>query len=127
MRYYPPVPMTGTPYTELVGSTQYLRAIFILGYGPLDINGVTVDSTGVKTLADYPALAEAIRIGDTLISNYEDVQLEVGDPAQFTLYSNSIGEQRVDLEMNSTLQAPRSTVTDNISNTRTTDVDTDEI
>lgn len=127
MRYYPPVPMTGTPYTELVGNTQYLRAIFILGYGPLDINGVTVDNTGVKTLADYPALADAIRIGDTPISNYEDVRLEVGDPAQFTLYSNSIDEQRVDLEMSSTLQAPRSTVTDNISNIRTTDVDTDEI
>lgn len=127
MRYFPPVPMTGMPYTEMVGGVQYLRALYILGYGPLDINGVTVSTLDVKTLDDYPDLAAAIRIGETTLDNFEDVELEVGDPEQFTLYTQSVVETRVDLAMNSIAQEPGTTVTENIQNTRTTEPDTSEI
>ena len=45
------------PYTEDVGDDQYLRALFVVGYGALDITD--------------------IRIGETPISEFEDVEYEV--------------------------------------------------
>lgn len=42
-----------SPYSELVGENQYLRMLFLLGYGPLDIS--------------------QIRIGDTAMENYRFV------------------------------------------------------
>ncbi|MBE3605151.1 hypothetical protein IMX07_16220 [bacterium] len=46
-----------SPYNELVGFDQYLRMLFLLGYGPLDIS--------------------QIKIGDTAIEDYEDVEWEL--------------------------------------------------
>lgn len=58
------------PITELVGDDQYLRMLFIWGVGPLD-------------LTDF-------RIGETLLSEFEDVDVEhrYGYPGDtpFTLY-----------------------------------------
>lgn len=43
-------------YTEIIGNDQYLRALFVWGYGPLDITD--------------------IKIGETPIGQYDDVQVE---------------------------------------------------
>ncbi len=69
------------PYTELVGQDQYLRLLFVLGYGPLDIDEST------------------FKIGENLLSGYQGVQYEVregyaGETA-CTLYPGQVTETGV--------------------------------
>ena len=71
-RMYPP--LGAAPYTEIVGEDQFLRMVVVWGYGPL--------------------LVEDIKIGETPIANFDDVEIEtlegrVGDPA-LTLFSNNV-------------------------------------
>lgn len=135
MKYFPPVPMTGTPYTYIMSDNQqYIKMLLILGYGPLEINGVTVDNTGIKTASTKtggnnsdPALLDGIFIGGTALSQFSNVNIEVGDPQSMTIYSQSVTETRVDLAMNSTTQVGGGTTADNIQDIRTTEVGVDEI
>lgn len=71
-RIYPPY--AAQPYTEVVGNDQYLNLLFCAGYGPLE-------------LSDF-------RIGETPISQYDGVEMEVrqgyaGD-APLNLFRNSV-------------------------------------
>ncbi|HUY28515.1 MAG TPA: hypothetical protein VMV27_13980 [Candidatus Binataceae bacterium] len=70
-------------YTELVGHDQYLRMLFLLGYGPLDIS--------------------QIQIGDTAIEDYEDVEWELRagftDDAPSRLYPGSVAESDINIEL----------------------------
>ncbi|HUY28601.1 MAG TPA: hypothetical protein VMV27_14420 [Candidatus Binataceae bacterium] len=72
-----------SPYTELVGHDQYLRMLFLLGYGPLDIS--------------------QILIGDTAIEDYEDVEWELRagftDDAPSRLYPGSLAETDIDIQL----------------------------
>jgi hypothetical protein len=72
-----------SPYTELVGHDQYLRMLFLLGYGPLDIS--------------------QIKIGDTAIENYEDVEWELRagftDDAPSRLYPGSVAETDINIQL----------------------------
>lgn len=67
-------PLGALPYTETVGADQYLRMLFVWGYGPLHISD--------------------LKIGETLLSKFEDVEVETrqgySDDAPLTLYSNSV-------------------------------------
>ena len=70
-------------YTEASGNDQWLRQLFVFGYGPLRI--------------------EDIRIGNTLIGDFDDVQMEVreglpGD-APITLYPGQVLEQAFSHDM----------------------------
>ncbi len=71
-RFVPP--LGAMPYTETIGNDQYLRMIFIWGYGPLNITN--------------------LRIGETPLSEFEGVEIETRsgylDDAPLTLYSNSV-------------------------------------
>lgn len=71
-RFMPP--LGAMPYTETVGNDQYLRMIFIWGYGPLDISD--------------------LRIGETPLSEFDGAEIETRhgwpDDAPLTLYSNSV-------------------------------------
>lgn len=128
MQYYPPIPMTGLPYTELVGDQQYFRAMFVLGYGPLQIGGVSTAS-GVIT-QNTSLSGTPIKIGGTAISNFEDVEFQIGTPAQCTLFTNSIVENQVNVSVPRTGAAPGGdevTVTDGDTYIRTTDPNTDEV
>jgi hypothetical protein len=49
-------PLGARSYTEFAGSDQYLRMLVVWGYGPLDISD--------------------IKIGETLLSDYEDVEVQ---------------------------------------------------
>ncbi|MBD4185358.1 hypothetical protein GUH45_17240, partial [Xanthomonas citri pv. citri] len=49
-------PYGAEPYTEVQGDDQYLRLLFVWGYGPLDISD--------------------IKIGETDISEYDGVEIE---------------------------------------------------
>lgn len=159
--WYPPVPMTALPYTEIQGQDQHLRMMLCLGYGPLSIGGVQVggasDAMIVKrapATADFPDFpfgyngwtsvdvsADAgeetvltgnpIKIGDTAISEFEDVEYEIGRPDQVTLYSQSVVEQTVAVSMPLSTETPTEgrdiTVTDGQQVVRTTEPDTKEI
>lgn len=41
-----------SPYTEIVGDDQYLRLLFAVGYGPLDISDVKIGDTPIEQFAD---------------------------------------------------------------------------
>ncbi|MBP7339641.1 host specificity factor TipJ family phage tail protein, partial [Niveispirillum sp.] len=57
MRWAPPY--AAKPWTELVGQDQYVRILFDLGPGPLSIDQASM------------------RLGDTPLSDYDDVEVEV--------------------------------------------------
>lgn len=71
-------------YTESSGNDQWLRLIFIWGYGPLRI--------------------ESLKIGNTDIGEFDDVQIitregVIGDPAPGVLYPGQVIEQPLNHEM----------------------------
>jgi putative tail protein len=72
-----------TPYTEIVGNDQFLRAIFVVGYGPVSISN--------------------LMIGDTPISDYEDVQTEIrlgfASDSNVTLYPALFFEEQMTIEL----------------------------
>jgi hypothetical protein len=84
IRVFPKLPgKYPTQYTEIVGDDQYLRALFLVCKGPV-------------TITD-------IKIGDTAIGSFTDVQTEVlegkaGDPA-LTLYTRDIFEDAFSLAL----------------------------
>ena len=71
-RFVPP--FGALPYTETAGNDQYLRMLFVWGYGPLHISD--------------------LKIGETPLSEFEDVEIETrqgyADDAPLTLYTNSV-------------------------------------
>jgi hypothetical protein len=71
-RFVPP--LGAMPYTETIGGDQYLRMVFVWGYGPLNIS--------------------SLRIGETPLSEFDGVEIETRegwpDDAPLTLYSNSV-------------------------------------
>lgn len=79
----------GNPYTEDVGSDQYMRCLFVVGYGPLDISD--------------------IRLGETPIGEFSEVDMEVregyADDTPQTLYPRQVIEEL----MNVTLEGPPGT------------------
>ncbi|KQP52995.1 TipJ family phage tail tip protein [Methylobacterium sp. Leaf106] len=81
---YAPV-YAGLPYTETVGDERYIRALFTFGYGPLRLTN--------------------LRIGDTPIEKYKDVQYEVREgyasDAPVTLYPNQVIEKALQVELTS--------------------------
>ncbi len=95
-RFYPP--LAAMPYTEIVGDAQYMRMLFCLGYGPLDISDP--------------------RIGDTPITSYEGVQYEVTESP--TLFVDSVFEEALSVTLARSDQAGNSA-------TRTTQADAEEI
>jgi len=91
-RYFPPIPMTAKPFTEIKGDDQYLRMMVCLGYGPIEIGGQVVGDGYSKITEQSNIASSAIRIGDTDIGLFDEVEFEVGTPDQMTIYSNQIIE-----------------------------------
>jgi hypothetical protein len=71
------------PYTEFIGKDQYLRCLFTFGYGPLEITD--------------------IKIGDTPIDEYDDVEYEVlqgySTDAAPTLYTRDIFQENLGIKV----------------------------
>lgn len=93
------------PYTEIVGDDQFLRLLFVIGYGPLSL--------------------EDFRIGETPLSSYSDYEIEVrqgfsGDAAT-TLYPGQVDEQSLSITLIGSDAGPAAWYT------RTTAAETDEI
>ena len=88
------------PFTEVVGDEQYLRLLFVWGYGPL-------------SLSDF-------RIGETPLSSFEDVEVEhfEGTPADGSpsLYPGTVFEEQLSVELEPS-----------VGNVRVTAADVDEL
>ena len=71
-RFVPP--LGAMPYTETIGGDQYLRMLFVWGYGPLEISD--------------------LKIGETPLAEYDGIEVQTrhGYPtdAPLTLYSNAV-------------------------------------
>lgn len=80
-RVYPK--LGARPYTEFVGADQYLRMLFVWGYGPLEIS--------------------AIKIGETPITDFSDVEIETRygypDDAPITLYPNEVVQDDLSIDL----------------------------
>src|SRR5262245_45496851 len=73
----------GMPYTEIVGEDQYLRMCFVVGYGPLKITD--------------------IKIGETKIDKFEDVQYQVRPgysvDEPLTYYPKHVFEEQLSIKL----------------------------
>lgn len=71
-RFVPPY--GALPYTETLGNDQYLRLLFVWGYGPLNVTD--------------------LKIGETPLSEFDEVEVETRqgypDEPPLTLYSNAV-------------------------------------
>jgi len=83
-KVYPP--LGAKSYTELVGSDEYLRMLVVWGYGPLRI--------------------EDIKLGETLITEYNDVEIETKEgwstDTDLTLFPSSVNQETVSTILTST-------------------------
>ncbi|MBW5800051.1 host specificity factor TipJ family phage tail protein [Halomonas elongata] len=123
-RWFPK--LASNPVTEIAGNDQYLRMLVCLGYGPLEIAGSRVGE-GHPLLANATA-GDDIRIGDTSLDDYEDVEWEVGLPDQLTLMTPDIQEDQVGVSLpHSDDLVADQWVSDGATATRTTAPNTREI
>ncbi|MBB4653023.1 hypothetical protein GGQ99_004807 [Aminobacter niigataensis] len=71
------------PYTESSGENQYLRLLFVWGYGPLQVDD--------------------IKIGETLLSSFDEVEIETrtGYPSDLpvTLYPRQVVEEPLSIDL----------------------------
>ncbi|MFE3838894.1 TipJ family phage tail tip protein [Pseudogemmobacter sonorensis] len=76
-------PFAALPHTEIVGDFQYIRALFCLGYGPLEIDD--------------------LRIGETSISEFSDIDIEIrnGEPGDLpvSLFPRQIAEEAIGVDL----------------------------
>lgn len=95
MRVWPR--FAAVPYTEYVGSDQYLRLLFCVGYGPLDIDD--------------------LKIGETDLDEFEDVDVEIlegyDDDNDPTLYPGQVFQDQLSVELEAGEDNERTTA-DNI-------------
>jgi hypothetical protein len=87
-RMFPP--LGALPFTEIAGDDQYLRMLFVLGYGPLEIT--------------------ELKIGETLLTEFEDVETEIrpgnpGDPP-LDLYSDDVFEDQLSIALEGASRRP---------------------
>ena len=84
------------PYTEFDGDDQYLRMLFVWGYGPMKI--------------------EDIRIGDTSIDDFEDVEIETfegyADDGHQTLYPAEVVQEDLSIEPDYNVAVTRASADD---------------
>lgn len=81
-RHYPP--LGARPYTEILGNDEYLRLLFVWGYGPLDID------------------EDTLKIGDTPITDYVGVEMEHRegreDDEAITLFPENVHQEQIGVE-----------------------------
>lgn len=85
-RYAPP--FGAMSYIEVVGDWLYSRAVFLHGYGPLEISEE--------------------KLGDTLLTKFDEVEIETrygyADDAPLTLYTSQVIEERIGTDLERPLQ-----------------------
>ena len=88
-KFYPP--LGAKPYTEIVGDDEYIRMVFVWGYGPLKIRNIKIGDTLLSS------------DGTTLDGEFEDVEIETvegrSDDADLTLFPNSVSQSFINIEL----------------------------
>lgn len=95
-RIYPPY--GAKEYTEIVGDDQYLRMLFVIGYGAVDVSD--------------------IKIGETPISKFEGAQVEIitdSTTQALTLYTAPIYEESVSVLLQNSDDWTIRTTAENVS------------
>lgn len=91
-------PYGALPFTEIVGNEQYLRMLFIWGYGPLDISD--------------------LKIGDTALSSFMDVEIETRqgypDDEPLTLFTNQVNQNDLSITLTNAAGWQIRTTEDNV-------------
>lgn len=90
-------PYAAGAYTELVGDDQYLRMLFVVGYGPISVSD--------------------LKIGETAISNFEDVKYEILEDHTVTpptLYTKPVYQEDVSVVLDAPAGWVQRTTADNI-------------
>lgn len=88
-------PHGAIPYTEVAGSSQYLRMVLVWGYGPVEVSD--------------------LRIGNTPLSSFKDIEIEhdldgtLGDPS---LYPNQIEQTDINIKLAENTFVERTTAAD---------------
>lgn len=95
-RWFPP--LAANPVTEVDSDEQYLRMLLCLGYGPLAVGGQVVEPGAPLTQGSQIEPGQ-IRIGETPIEEFEDVEWEIGYPDDISLFSQSIDEEALGISM----------------------------
>ncbi|MFP1683330.1 host specificity factor TipJ family phage tail protein [Alloalcanivorax sp. C16-1] len=95
-RWFPP--LAANPVTEVDSDEQYLRMLLCLGYGPLAVGGQVV-APGAPLTQESQIDPGQIRIGETPIEEFEDVEWEIGYPDDISLFSQSIDEEALGISM----------------------------
>ncbi len=80
-RFIPP--FAAKPYTETIGDDQYIRMLFCLGYGPVNITD--------------------LKIGETDLAEFDDVEIEItngypDDPA-ISLFKNTVLQNDLNIKL----------------------------
>lgn len=87
------------PYTESVGDLQYLRLLFVWGYGPLQVDD--------------------IKIGETPLSSFDEVEIETrtGYPGDLpiTLYPRQVVEEPLSVDLKHADGWQRRTTAENVN------------
>lgn len=122
-RYFPP--FAANPYTEISGNDQYLYLLLCLGYGPIQINGIRCGAGFLRTQAHN--FGDKIRIGDTPITTYDEVEFQIGVIDDISLFSRDVDEEALSVTMNLVYNVAGDPAgsgwrTDNVSATRTSAV-----
>ncbi|MBB6224574.1 host specificity factor TipJ family phage tail protein [Rhizobium leguminosarum] len=90
-------PYAAGAYTELVGDDQYLRMLFVVGYGPIAVSD--------------------LKIGETAISKFEDVKYEILEDHTVTpptLYTKPVYQEDVSVVLDAEAGWVQRTTADNI-------------
>ncbi|QIO64770.1 host specificity factor TipJ family phage tail protein [Rhizobium leguminosarum] len=90
-------PYAAGAYTELVGDDQYLRMLFVVGYGPIAVSD--------------------LKIGETALSKFEDVRYEVIEDhtvTPITLYTKPVFQEDVSALLDEDSGWVQRTTADNI-------------
>ncbi len=91
-------PLLGaTPYNESTGNNQFIRQVFVVGYGPLNITNIQIGQTPIEAFSDC------------------EVEIRQGylDDAPLTLYTQSVNENPLSIVLT---QTPTTTTSDNSVN-----------
>lgn len=77
-------PLAATPYTEIIGNEQYLRMLFCLGFGRLDVSNIKIGNTAIDSYSD--------NVEYNVLEGYS------GDP-ELTLFTQDINQVSVNTEL----------------------------
>lgn len=82
IRFAPP--FAAMSYTEIVNDIQYIRSVFLFGYGPLDLSSFRIGDTPLESYKDYQIEVRNGYASDQSLALYPQQVIEDGDAVDLT-------------------------------------------